>query len=64
MSIQTFPCPNGEICYAEECTQAKQCMHLGEATHYEQLGYPKPEEPEEESDSLQQFKHGTNERWR
>ncbi len=25
MSIQTFPCPNGEICYANECTQAKQC---------------------------------------
>ncbi len=43
MSIQTFPCPNGEICYADECTQAKQCMHEGEATFYEQLGYPTPE---------------------
>lgn len=33
MSLQTFPCPNGEICYAEECAQARQCMHLDEATH-------------------------------
>lgn len=50
MSLQTFPCPNGEICYAEECTYAKQCMHLGETTHYEQLGYtPRSDASESEA---------------
>lgn len=47
MSLQTFPCPNGEICYAEECTQARQCMHIGKAQHSEQLGYGT--EPEEDN---------------
>jgi len=31
MSIRIIECPNGETCYAEECTQAGACMHENEA---------------------------------
>ncbi len=29
--ILTFPCTNGETCYAAECSQARTCMHAEEA---------------------------------
>lgn len=28
MSVPTFPCPSGEICFAPECCAHRMCMHF------------------------------------